>query len=280
MKTISPELKEHISGDLATLATCWQIRRTDGVSFGFTSHDQPVEVDQFVYAPVNAFVPSAISNSNDFNVDNMEMTSVISSGSIEEADILEGKFDHAALDIFQVNWADPSQGKLHIRSGWLGELSVQNGQFTAEVRGLSQKLQQMIGEVYSPECRANLGSKNCHVNLAQFTVIGAVTSVSDAATFTDTERTENMDWFRYGVLTWLSGANTGRKVEIRLYDGGTFTLFDQMPQLIQPGDRYRVHAGCDKRSTTCKNKFSNFLNFRAEPHVPGTDSLYNYPGLR
>jgi len=38
-----------------------------------------------------------------------------------------------------------------------------------------------------------------------------------------------------------------------------------------------VHPGCDKRLTTCINKFNNINNFRGEPYVPGQDEFFNYP---
>jgi uncharacterized phage protein (TIGR02218 family) len=36
-------------------------------------------------------------------------------------------------------------------------------------------------------------------------------------------------------------------------------------------------AGCNRSASACRNKFSNFLNFRGFPHVPGEDWLTSYP---
>jgi len=41
--------------------------------------------------------------------------------------------------------------------------------------------------------------------------------------------------------------------------------------------RFRVVAGCDKTAETCRAKFSNFLNFRGFPHIPGDDWVTAYP---
>jgi len=46
---------------------------------------------------------------------------------------------------------------------------------------------------------------------------------------------------------------------------------------IGDGDRFRVVAGCDKTAETCRAKFSNFLNFRGFPHIPGDDWVTAYP---
>ena len=46
---------------------------------------------------------------------------------------------------------------------------------------------------------------------------------------------------------------------------------------LAPGDRVRITAGCDKRPENCRQKFSNFMNFRGFPHIPGEDWLLTYP---
>ena len=39
-------------------------------------------------------------------------------------------------------------------------------------------------------------------------------------------------------------------------------------------------AGCDKRLATCSERFSNVLNFRGEPYVPGQGAMMCYPDAR
>jgi hypothetical protein len=45
MKSISSALAQHLTGEVTTLATCWQITHRDGVVLGFTDHDRDLEVD-------------------------------------------------------------------------------------------------------------------------------------------------------------------------------------------------------------------------------------------
>src|SRR3546814_10269824 len=52
-------------------------------------------------------------------------------------------------------------GAVMLKTGLLGDAVLKDVDFTVEVRGLSQLLQADIGEVYSPECRANLGDHRC-----------------------------------------------------------------------------------------------------------------------
>jgi len=280
MKNITPALKSHIAGDLQNMATCWLLTRRDGVRLAFSTHDQELRIENLVFQPSNSFLPTHISSSNRLNVDNLDVTSILSSSAISEKDILAGRYDHARIEIFQVNWADPAQGKLYLRVGWIGEITVKDDQFVAEVRGMMQKMQQVVGTLYSPECRVDLGSVYCHVNLEAFSVLGKVTSSSGPRLFYDQDRLEADGWYDYGLLRWVTGANAGKAVEVKTFSGGSFKLYDPMHDLIAAGDIYKVYAGCDKRSVTCKNKFANFENFKGETAIPGNDSLYNYPGLK
>jgi len=280
MKIISPELKAHLSSDLITMVTCWVLTRRDGVRLAFTTHDREIEFDNLVFRPVNSFLPSAISTTNSLNVDNLEVTALLSSEGLVEKDIRAGLFDHAAIAIFQLNWQAPTQGKLFMRRGWLGEFTLKDQHFTVEIRGLTQKLQQIVGRVFSPECRADLGAENCLVNLEQYAVTGLVTAAVGPDGFMDSSRTEADGWYDYGLVRWLTGVNAGIEAEVKNFIGGQFTLYDIPPNAIAIGDIYLAHAGCDKRAATCKGKFQNFENFRGETAIPGTDSLYSYPGLK
>jgi uncharacterized phage protein (TIGR02218 family) len=49
-----------------------------------------------------------------------------------------------------------------------------------------------------------------------------------------------------------------------------------MPQPILVGDTFTVTAGCDKRFATCRDRFSNGINFRGFPAIPGDDFVTSY----
>jgi uncharacterized phage protein (TIGR02218 family) len=82
------------------------------------------------------------------------------------------------------------------------------------------------------------------------------------------------------LVTFTSGANTGLHMEIRDFSAGRFGLFLPMPYPISVGDSYTAVAGCDKSFQNCVTKFNNALNFRGEPHVPGTDKLLETSATR
>ena len=113
---------------------------------------------------------------------------------------------------------------------------------------------------------------------------GLVTEVTDRASFTASiDEPRAIDgWFAGGVLTWETGANAGRSIEVKSWTQATgqLELFLPMGYAIEQGDAFRIHPGCDKRLDTCIDRFANVLNFRGEPYVPGQDLLMSIPDAR
>ncbi len=55
-------------------------------------------------------------------------------------------------------------GQISLRAGRIGEVFIpSNGGFKAELRGLAQQFSQQIVEVYTPDCRTDLGSTKCKI---------------------------------------------------------------------------------------------------------------------
>lgn len=278
MRSINPALKTHYAGELRTTCNCWKLTRADGVVMGFTDHDAPLTISGVTYQPSSGFARSAIASRADLSVDTTDVTALLDSVTITEADLIAGVYDNALIEQFAVNWSDLTQGTIVLGYGRLGNVTTHRGTFRAEVRSLSQHLQQVIGERYSRACRADLGDARCGVNLATYTVTGAVTAATSNQVFTDSARAEAAGYFNYGLLTWTGGNNAGLKMEVKTHAaGGVFTLFDAMPRAVQVGDTYSAFAGCDKLVATCKAKFNNGVNFRGEPHIPGIDEALRYP---
>jgi uncharacterized phage protein (TIGR02218 family) len=213
MKAASSALSTHIAGEVTTLSTCWRVSRTDGAEFFFTDHDRDLTFEGNVYAASTGYSRTAIANEAGLGVDNLDVDGLFASETITEQSLRAGLFDHAEVRVFLVNWADLSMGALKMRRGWFGEVMLtEQGTFRTELRGLSQALQQRLGEIYSPECRADLGDHRCKVNLAAWTRNGTVTSVSDRSVFFATiDGAPTADgWWGGGLLTWATGANAGR----------------------------------------------------------------------
>jgi uncharacterized phage protein (TIGR02218 family) len=281
MKTASVAFKAHLDLSCTTLAFIWKVKRKDGNIFGFTNHDIDIVyndgADTVTYQGSTGMTPSATETNSALGTDNLDITAFLDSASITEGDIRAGLYNYADVEIRVVNWQDLTQGDLKIRKGTLGQVKMQNGQFISEIRGLSFFFGTVVGQLYGAICRADLGDAQCTVDLAPLTQTGTVAVATDARQFTATGLTQPAGYFTDGVLTWLTGANTGGAMEVTNWDGTTITLFESMSFAVAPGDTFKVEPGCNHTISDCQNKFANIVNFRGEPYIPGTDAILSYP---
>ena len=279
-RSISTELKDHLAQEVTTVAFLWHIQRKDATSFYFTDHDADIDYGGNTYKAINSAAVSGMQQSSKLTADTFDFEMILNSADITANDLRAGRFDFADVWIYLINYADTSQGVVSIISGKLGEIEIKSdNRAKAEFRSLTQLVNQTIGRIIGPECDADLGDSRCGVTLATYTETGTLTGVTDNKTFADSGRSEANDYFNYGLLTWTSGLNNGLSKEVKDFVNATgqFTLVGPMPFSVQVGDTYSVYAGCDKKKATCKDKFSNLVNFRGFPSVPGLDQALTYP---
>lgn len=276
MKPISNDLKNHLKGEVTTLATCWKATLTNGTVYGFTDNIKDLEIGGITYVASTGYTPSSIATSGNLAVDNLEVQGLLNSDVITEADLLAGLWDYAEIEIFLVNYADLSQGALILRKGTVGNVQYNRNTFVAEMRGLTQAFQNILGQVTTPTCRVEFTSAKCGLSASAYTVTGAITSISSNRLITDTSRTEATDFFKYGKITFTSGNNVGYSMEVKEFtSGGVIELVLPLPYEMQVGDTYDMIRGCSKTFAACK-AYNNVINFRGEPHVPGIDKAIRY----
>lgn len=262
-----------------TIARAWAITRSDGLELGFTDHDTPLAFAGLSFRPELGLVAQAVVQGAGLSVDNSETVGALSDGAIEEADILAGRWDGAELRQWEVDWSDTKQHRLIFR-GHLGEVTRAGGAFKAELRGLSEPLNQPVGRVFHPRCSASLGDAACRANLDRpgLSGEGFVREIDGARL-----RLSGFDgfedrWFERGVLVFLDGAAKDLRGHIkndRAMPGGARAIDLWIEPGLKPavGTRVKLWAGCDKSPAMCKLKFGNYLNFRGFPHMPEEDWL-------
>jgi uncharacterized phage protein (TIGR02218 family) len=283
MKTLSAGLQAHLDSGTTTLAWCWRIERADGVVLGFTDHDRPLEFGGVTYEPESGFAASEIRMGTDLAVDAQEAEGVLSSDTITETDILDGRWDNAGVEVWRVNWQAVGQ-RILMRRGALGQVRRGRLAFVAEVRSLAHVLNQTVGRTFQHACDAELGDARCGVDLEDpaYKGTGSVTALTGDRAFTASGLAGfTAGWFALGRLTWTSGANAGRTAEVASHTVQSgerqLALLEAPVRAIAPGDGFVVRAGCDKRLETCRDRFANVGNFRGFPHIPGQDTVIRYP---
>jgi len=283
MKNISPDLQSHLDSGTTTLCWCWKIVRNDGAVLGFTDHDVAVTFDGVTYEAVTGFTASEVQSTLGLAVDNLTVLGALSSNTLNDSDLAAGLYDNASIEIWRVNWAAPDQRVL-MRKGNLGEVKRGKTAFQAEVRGLAHLLNQPTGRAYGYSCDADLGDARCTIDLTDplYRGVGTVSTIADQRRFTVSGLDAFADaWFSGGKLTWTSGANANRAMEVKRHGvvGARvpIELWQQMSESIAPGDVFLITAGCDKQFSICKAKFANAVNFRGFPYMPGNDAVTSYP---
>jgi uncharacterized phage protein (TIGR02218 family) len=283
MKTLPSGLQAHLDSGATTLAWCWRVIRKDGTVYGFTDHDRDVSFDGTTFEAASGFTGTDIRQSIGLAVDNLDVTGALQSERLNEADLAAGQFDDARIEIWRVNWAETDQ-RLLMMSGSIGEVRRGESAFTAELRGLSHYLGQKQGRTYQYACDAALGDARCTVDLDDPAYKGSGTvTATDAAYLFSASGLDGFaeSWFDGGLVTWTSGANEGRAMEVKRFtlagSAAQVELWRSMAGAIAPGDGFTIIAGCDKTFPTCKSKFANGVNFRGFPHIPGNKYIMAYP---
>jgi uncharacterized phage protein (TIGR02218 family) len=277
MRAIPSALQARLDSGVTTLARCWIVTRRDGVVSGFTDHDGDLVVEGVTCRAGTGFGASEATSRFDLSIDGAEIFGALAADSLTEADLAAGRFDAAQIDTWLVDWSDVTL-RLLLSCATLGEVKREGEAFSAELRGLADKLSQESGRLYTARCTADLGDTRCKIALAAAGLNGAGTvsrllGVSAIAVEGLGDFAEGI--FTAGCLTWTSGANSGLAVEIKEHwiAGGEvqLTLWQAMSETIGEGDAFTITAGCDKRFETCRDRFANSINFRGFPHIPGND---------
>jgi len=292
VKTLSSGFIADLQAGVQTFNTCLAITRTDGAAFYFTDCDQPIVFGGHTYDPTDGYAPTQMQSSADLSVDHVEVLAYLKSGALLEADLMAGKWDDAIVQMFMVNRKALAHGAYQMRYGVLGQVTITSpGQYQAELRGIAQWMQKQIGQLISPTCRWTLGDlgsggaiagSHCTVNLPALAGSYSVTSVTNNQAFHASSLAQPDGYYTMGFLTWTSGLNNGRSMDIQAYalTGGSVVL--QLPMLnnIVIGDAFTIYPGCRKRKVEdCINKFNNVINFGGFAELPGIDSMLRPGGV-
>lgn len=277
------DIYAHLATGATTVCRAWVLVRRDGVTLGFTDHDRNLTFDGILFVASSGVTAKALAQSTGLSVDNSEAVGALTAAALTEGDILAGLYDGAEVSVWLVNWADVSARVRQFR-GSVGEIERGQGAFRAELRGLSEVLNQPQGLVYQKPCSAILGDGRCTFDLssAGFFDERPAETVTERIRFDYAGFSGFADrWFEAGRLVVLTGAAAGLigvvKNDRLTLAGRTVELWQSLGADVAAGDLMRLEAGCDKRTETCKFKFNNFLNFRGFPDIPGEDWLMAYP---
>lgn len=265
-----------------TYCRCVRIIRTDGVVLGFTSSDRDLVIEGLTYHASTATDAVAIKKDVKLSTDNVEIKSILDSEAVTAKDIVNGRYRDAKIAMVKIDYLNPPatllQGEV-LLSGRVGKIELTDSMYVMELRGLTALLNQGISVKASPICRWRFGDANCGVNLASYTYTGTVSGIISNQELTTTiTPTSNLE---YGYIEFTSGVNQGLIYTVKSNTGGRIKLLSSLQFPPATGDGIKAVAGCKRDQWACRDQWSNFRRFGAEPakfseksgYFPGTDKL-------
>lgn len=263
------------SQPLECVATFWRVARRDGVSLGFTTHDNDLWFDGVLHRAAPGMVPSAIRRSADFEPDSAEVQGALSHDSIAASDLALGRYDGAAVLIGVVDWESLERHVLY--RGSIGTVAEEAGAFTATLQSRKAELQRDPVPRTSPSCRATFCGPGCNLSATSHTHEATLSSFDPAANAAVLTTSAPSASLVGGTLRWFDGPYAGIVMGIAAVADGAIVLDFPIDLAPLPGARALVREGCDRTIGTCATRFANSVNFQGEPYLPGNDLVTRYP---
>lgn len=262
------------SQPLETTATYWRLLRTDGVTLGFTTHDQNLWFEGVNHAAAPGMMPAAIRRSAGFDDDSAEVQGAIVDYAITADDLNRGRYDGATIIVGLVDWQTLENQPVY--SGVIGAITEEAGSFTAALA--SRKVGLALDPVprTSPTCRANFCEPGCGLSQSRFVHDAVLSAQNQADNAVSLICAAPANALVGGKLRWLDGPYAGIAMHILGVNNGFFVLDSPIDAPLPAGLRAKVVEGCDHTLQTCSSRFANAVNFQGEPFLPGNDLIVRY----
>jgi uncharacterized phage protein (TIGR02218 family) len=276
-KTLPGPLAAQVAAGSLTWAWFAEIIRTDAYALRLCGGTRDAVIDGDTYTASDGLTISSIASSVGLSVDNGKFT-LGDSAIVLREDILDGLWDGAKYRLGQYNWASPSDGVVVWAAGWLGEAEPRLGAYDFEFRDLRQALQQDTTRVHEFACPYVLGDARCTQDLTAFTIAAVpLTSVTSTRIFAASSLAAAAGYYTEGRLLFTTGANANgiwRQIQAHA-TGGVMTLTRPLLRAASVADQFTIIAGCDHQPATCRDKFSNKVNYGGCDTKPSRSDIIN-----
>lgn len=275
MRAIPAELESSLKGPATTLARAWRLTRRDGMVLAFTDHDEALIFAGTAFAAASGLRAGETEEVVGFSAGSQDVEGALSSSAITENDIAAGLYDEARVETFAVDWTKPD-AHLRLSISVIGEIRRSGDAFTAELRSPVAALDRERGRIYGRRCDATLGDRRCGIDLeiggrrVGLAVVAATVSWIEV----EAPAGEMPAAFAGGTAVFAEGspraiASVGA---VTVAGRWRIVLRQGLDRLPDAGEIVLLAIGCDKRFSTCRDRFANAVNFRGFPHLPGLDT--------
>lgn len=280
MPATTPQ-KESLASNIVWPCDIWEIVAKDGTTARYASHSRNLTYDGDVYS-ATPNEPSTSVIQIGLEADTSEMIGVFDDA-ITKVNVEAEKWKGAAIvKQIIIDYRDPALGTVRKQKGYVGKIEpIGAHAFKLEFRSITDLLRQKVGDLTSNSDRisalAGLG-----IDVAPFTHATTVTAVTDRRIFQIDYEQLSADYFVNGKITWASGNNNGRSMEIKtaVASGGNtnLELHLPMPSTITIGDNVTAIRGYKLTREDAKLIGATaVLNSAAEWDVPSLSFTLKYP---
>lgn len=215
--TLTTAFKNYLANRVVkTMARFWRIQLLNGTMYGYTTHTRDIVYNGETYQSILGLTSSASQSQDNLSPDNVVVTAFLSQAI--EADIIAGRYDHAYVEIFLLNYYDLSMDRILEKTGYLGEITIQDVAFQVEKRGLAQALITKVGRLYSASCDARVGDRRCSIPLTPLVVTLRINVDGSGETLTSV--IPSVDFRTLGFIVGrnvtISGSSAGNNLTVPL----------------------------------------------------------------
>jgi uncharacterized phage protein (TIGR02218 family) len=280
VKNIGSNLKTSLADSPTNMVRCFKIKPKDGDTLAFTEYHAELKIGDIVYKPQCNFEEGdELRAFSDITSNSYGVIAAFDNVGIRKNEIFLGKFDSARVDIFMVDCEHLEYGSVSIVSGFVDSVEISGERVYFSVAGIMSVLEKTMGSVYSPLCRAKFCDRKCGLTIQSYSHHGEIASVTGDSEFhseVSAIKDKDRDYFRYGFVTFTEGKNVSISIEVKQSYLGNIVLNVPPPSAMGVGDQFTLVTGCDKKFSSCIEKFGNAVNFRGEPNLPRTTKVYKF----
>lgn len=247
-----------------------KITRRDGTIYRMTDAQGSITAASQTWSPVAGVVFGQVKHTIGGEMPSMGLdVAHKSGGTFETADINNGFFDGASVELYVVNRDNPTiLGLLFVGTIQPVVYSI-GGKASFDIRGYASKATGNFVQTFAAMCRTDLFSVLCGldpddfdrtatvatiINKFNFTISGISSPAADGVLNQGLVVTDG--GFAFEVGNWVQSTNQ-------------ITAYLPCSHLISVSEGLTLYPGCDKRHATCFGTFNNSVNFQGEAHFKG-----------
>lgn len=255
MRNISHEAKGLIR-EGASFVFGFDVELENGKKLYLTNHSQNFTLGEVTYTAYSSLEITK-AHFNDSAHDWVEIRGNYENGAIEILDIIKNAKVKISLIFIKQQLIEA------IATLFCFNVHKENIHFVLNLKSQIHNLEKNVTKFYSKTCRANLGDKDCGVDLNAISQTVRISNISGTTIFLDIDK--QLGYYDYGKVHF---SDTSKPILIIRQTTNSLILAEAVPPEFCRVTEVRISPGCNKTIETCCNKFNNVLNFRGEPFLP------------